>query len=156
MEFTFKGIFNMIAIDVDAADNKLVGSFSLVITCNENYEVLNFQSTIGGDITTMEMKGINAAMRYFLNKKPNELGVINTDSLLSVKLILGIWTLRKDSTNIRLKKELRKAIRLYDLIKSRVVLKHIDRKENTADKYAKRTLRKMTNEIKNQKKKITV
>lgn len=141
----------MIIIDVDGADNKIGGSFSLVITCNENSEVQNFQSTVGGDITTMEMKGINAAMKYFLNKKPKELGVINTDSLLSVKLITGIWTLREDSTNRRLKKEIRKARKLYDLIKSRVVLKHIDRKENTADKYAKKTLRELTKEFRDKK-----
>lgn len=137
----------MIIIDVDGSDNEIVGSFSLVITCNENYEVLNFQSTIGGDITTMEMKGINAAMKYFLNKKPKELGVINTDSLLSIKLITGTWTLKEESTNKRLKKEIRKARKLYDLIKPRVVLKYIDRKENAADKYARKNLRELTKEF---------
>lgn len=141
----------MISIDVDGADNKTGGSFSLVITCNDRTEIQNFKSTIGGDITTTEMKGINAAMKYFLNKKPNELGVINTDSLLSVKLIKEIWDLKPDSTNKRLKKELRKAIKLYSLIKDRVVLKYINRKYNSADKYAKQTLKELKEQTQEKK-----
>lgn len=134
----------MISIDVDGADNKTGGSFSLVITCNDRTEIINHYVDIGGDITTIEMKGINAALKYFLKKRPNELGVINTDSLLSVKLILGKWDLRKDSTNTRLKKEIRKGIKLYSMVKDRVVLKYINRELNTADKYAKQTLKQNT------------
>jgi ribonuclease HI len=136
----------MISIDVDGAVNKTGGSFSLVITCNGRTEVKNFKTDIGKDITPIEMKGINAAMKYFLNKKPNELGVINTDNLLSVKLITGAWTLREDSTNERLKKELRKAVKVYGLIKDRVVLKYINREYNSADQYAKQTLKQLTKE----------
>jgi ribonuclease HI len=136
----------MISIDVDGAVNKTGGSFSLVITCNGRTEVQNFKTDIGKDITPIEMKGINAAMKYFLNKKPNELGVINTDNLLSVKLITGAWTLREDSTNERLKKELRKAVKVYGLIKDRVVLKYINREYNSADQYAKQTLKQLTKE----------
>jgi ribonuclease HI len=136
----------MISIDVDGAVNKTGGSFSLVITCNGRSEVKNFKTDIGKDITPIEMKGINAAMKYFLNKKPNELGVINTDNLLSVKLITGVWTLREDSTNERLKKELRKAVKVYGLIKDRVVLKYINREYNSADQYAKQTLKQLTKE----------
>jgi len=136
----------MISIDVDGAVNKTGGSFSLVITCNGRTEVQNFKTDIGKDITPIEMKGINAAMKYFLNKKPNELGVINTDNLLSVKLITGVRTLREDSTNERLKKELRKAVKVYGLIKDRVVLKYINREYNSADQYAKQTLKQLTKE----------
>lgn len=142
----------MITIDVDGASNKTGGSFSLVITCNGRSEIESFFSDKGTDITVMEMKGINAAMKYFLNKKPNEMGVINTDSLLSVKLITEKWAgLNPNKDNKRLKKELRKGRKLYAMIKDRVLLKYIDRKLNDADTYAKQTLRENTKRIQNKK-----
>lgn len=137
----------MISIDVDGAVNKTGGSFSLVITCNGRSEVESFYSDKGKDINVMEMKGINAAMKYFLNKKPNEMGVINTDSLLSVKLITEKWVgLNPSKDNKRLKKELRKGRKIYAMIKDRVVLKYINREYNSADQYAKQTLKQLTKE----------